>query len=201
MRCRRCRAEQAAAPAPHISRAPCLKETLRNAASFHLPLRRPPLTAASRALTADSASAPALSARAALAAPEPRCLGPPQMDCFKDLPLEKTRSAVGRFGITGKAQTQPIRNLSDGLRSRVVFAKLAYETPNMARSRPPAPPGSHAAACKGRAGCWQGLSLFLGQHPRSALQPRLEQVSQAVLLASVPARQLSCSLPAASACP
>lgn len=53
------------------------------------------------------------------------------MHCFKDLPIEKTRSAVGRFGITGKAQTQPIKNLSDGLRSRVVFAKLAYDTPNM----------------------------------------------------------------------
>ena len=54
-----------------------------------------------------------------------------QMDLFKDLPVEKARSAVGRFGISGKAQTQPIRNLSDGLRSRVVFAKLAYETPHM----------------------------------------------------------------------
>lgn len=57
-----------------------------------------------------------------------------QMETFKDMTVEKTRSAVGRFGITGKAQTQPIRNLSDGLRSRVVFAKLAYETPNMVQS-------------------------------------------------------------------
>ena len=57
------------------------------------------------------------------------------MHCFKDLPIDKVRSAVGRFGITGKAQTQPIKNLSDGLRSRVVFAKLAYETPNMVISR------------------------------------------------------------------
>lgn len=56
------------------------------------------------------------------------------MDCFKDMTLEKTRSAVGRFGITGKAQTQPIKNLSDGLRSRVVFAKLSHETPNMVGS-------------------------------------------------------------------
>ena len=54
-----------------------------------------------------------------------------QMEAFKDMPLDKTRSAVGRFGITGKAQTQPIQNLSDGLRSRVVFAKLAHENPNM----------------------------------------------------------------------
>lgn len=66
-----------------------------------------------------------------------------QMQCFKDLPLEKTRSAVGRFGITGKAQTQPIRNLSDGLRSRVVFAKLAYELPNMVRPYSAALPAPH----------------------------------------------------------
>lgn len=59
------------------------------------------------------------------------CISYVQMHCFKDLPIDKTRSAVGRFGITGKAQTQPIKNLSDGLRSRVVFAKLAYESPNM----------------------------------------------------------------------
>ena len=58
------------------------------------------------------------------------------MHCFKDLPIDKTRSAVGRFGITGKAQTQPIKNLSDGLRSRVVFAKLAYDTPNMVDTLP-----------------------------------------------------------------
>jgi hypothetical protein len=41
------------------------------------------------------------------------------------------RKAVGRFGITGKAQTQPILQLSDGLRSRLVFAWLAYKTPHI----------------------------------------------------------------------
>lgn len=45
--------------------------------------------------------------------------------------LEGMRRAVGRFGITGKAQTQPIIQLSDGLRSRLVFAWLAYKTPHI----------------------------------------------------------------------
>lgn len=39
--------------------------------------------------------------------------------------VEEMRKAVGRFGITGKTQTQPMAQLSDGLRSRVVFAWLA----------------------------------------------------------------------------
>jgi ATP-binding cassette, subfamily F, member 2 len=38
---------------------------------------------------------------------------------------------VGRFGISGAAQTLAIRHLSDGLKSRVVFAWLAYKTPHM----------------------------------------------------------------------
>ena len=38
--------------------------------------------------------------------------------------VEEMRKAVGRFGITGKTQTQPMAQLSDGLRSRVVFAWL-----------------------------------------------------------------------------
>ncbi len=41
------------------------------------------------------------------------------------------RSVIGRFGITGQTQTLPIRNLSDGLKSRVVFAWLAHRTPHM----------------------------------------------------------------------
>jgi ATPase subunit of ABC transporter with duplicated ATPase domains len=38
---------------------------------------------------------------------------------------------VGRFGITGGAQTLKIKHLSDGLKSRVVFAWLAQRTPHM----------------------------------------------------------------------
>lgn len=50
---------------------------------------------------------------------------------YKDIPLEKMRSVVGRFGITGSAQTLRIKHLSDGLKSRVVFAWLAQRTPHM----------------------------------------------------------------------
>ncbi|GAY31843.1 hypothetical protein CUMW_272450 [Citrus unshiu] len=44
---------------------------------------------------------------------------------------EKMRAAIGRFGLTGKAQVMPMKNLSDGQRSRVVFAWLAYRQPHM----------------------------------------------------------------------
>lgn len=54
-----------------------------------------------------------------------------QLREFPEWTLEKMRSWVGRFGITGKAQTQPMLQLSDGLRSRVVFAWLALQTPHM----------------------------------------------------------------------
>ncbi|CAN6351694.1 unnamed protein product [Urochloa humidicola] len=44
---------------------------------------------------------------------------------------EKMRSAVGRFGLSGKAQVMPMKNLSDGQRSRVIFAWLAYRQPQL----------------------------------------------------------------------
>ena len=44
---------------------------------------------------------------------------------------EAMRPAVGRFGISGRNQTMPMRNLSDGLRCRVTLAWLAYQGPNM----------------------------------------------------------------------
>ena len=44
---------------------------------------------------------------------------------------EKMRAAIGRFGLTGKAQVMPMKNLSDGQRSRVIFAWLAYRQPQM----------------------------------------------------------------------
>ena len=44
---------------------------------------------------------------------------------------DKMRSAIGRFGLTGKAQVMPMSNLSDGQRSRVIFAWLAWRVPNM----------------------------------------------------------------------
>jgi ATP-binding cassette subfamily F protein 2 len=45
--------------------------------------------------------------------------------------VEKVRSMIGRFGVTGPAQTLQIKHLSDGLKSRVVFSWLAQKTPHM----------------------------------------------------------------------
>lgn len=44
---------------------------------------------------------------------------------------EAWRKAIGRYGISGSQQTQRIGTLSDGLKSRIVFAMLAYEKPNL----------------------------------------------------------------------
>ena len=41
------------------------------------------------------------------------------------------QSQVSGFGSTGKAQTSKMAQLSDGLRSRVVFSWLAMQTPHM----------------------------------------------------------------------
>ena len=53
------------------------------------------------------------------------------MQEFPGNTIETMRGAVGRFGITGKAQTLKMSQLSDGLKSRVVFAWLARKTPHM----------------------------------------------------------------------
>ncbi|KMZ58255.1 ATP-binding cassette [Zostera marina] len=53
------------------------------------------------------------------------------MSEYKGIDEEKMRSVVGRFGLTGKAQIMPMKNLSDGQRSRVIFAWLAYREPHM----------------------------------------------------------------------
>jgi len=45
--------------------------------------------------------------------------------------FEEWRKAIGRYGISGKNQTTLIGHLSDGLKSRIVFAMLAIERPNM----------------------------------------------------------------------
>jgi ATP-binding cassette subfamily F protein 2 len=44
---------------------------------------------------------------------------------------EDWRKAIGRFGISGALQKAKIGTLSDGLKSRIVFAMLALEKPNM----------------------------------------------------------------------
>jgi len=45
--------------------------------------------------------------------------------------IEDMRKIVGRYGITGKNQTVPISNLSDGLRCRVALAWLARQNGHM----------------------------------------------------------------------
>jgi len=51
---------------------------------------------------------------------------------FADLKeIDAVRKIIGRYGITGKAQTCPIKQLSDGQRCRVVFAWLSWQTPHM----------------------------------------------------------------------
>lgn len=44
---------------------------------------------------------------------------------------DEMRKVVGRYGITGKAQTAPLKQLSDGQKCRVVFAWLSWQVPHM----------------------------------------------------------------------
>jgi ATP-binding cassette subfamily F protein 2 len=49
----------------------------------------------------------------------------------KTTEMSEWRKAVGRFGISGSMQTKPIETMSEGLKSRVVFAILAQKHPNI----------------------------------------------------------------------
>merc|ERR1711966_284287 len=55
------------------------------------------------------------------------------MDSYPNIKMEveEWRKAIGRYGISGKQQKTLIGELSDGLKSRIVFAMLAIERPNM----------------------------------------------------------------------
>merc|ERR1739842_226437 len=44
---------------------------------------------------------------------------------------DEMRKVIGRYGISGKAQTSPLKQLSDGQRCRVVFAWMAWQKPHM----------------------------------------------------------------------
>ncbi|KAJ3615751.1 hypothetical protein Zmor_012326 [Zophobas morio] len=44
---------------------------------------------------------------------------------------EPSQRPLGRFGISGKCQTSPIKTLSDGQKSRIVFCWLAQKTPHL----------------------------------------------------------------------
>jgi ATP-binding cassette, subfamily F, member 2 len=41
------------------------------------------------------------------------------------------RKYLGRFGLSGRMQTQKMEELSDGQKSRVVFAKLGRDVPHI----------------------------------------------------------------------
>jgi len=45
--------------------------------------------------------------------------------------IERMRKFLGRYGLTGKQQTCPIGNLSDGQRSRIIFSWLSFQNPHM----------------------------------------------------------------------
>jgi len=52
--------------------------------------------------------------------------------CFpEEIEEDSVRRIIGRFGVTGKDQTVPMKILSDGVRSRVVIAWLAWQTPHL----------------------------------------------------------------------
>lgn len=50
---------------------------------------------------------------------------------FPEKEIQFWRQQVGRFGLTGSHQTNPISQLSDGLRNRVCFADIALEHPHV----------------------------------------------------------------------
>ncbi|KIY46839.1 P-loop containing nucleoside triphosphate hydrolase protein [Fistulina hepatica ATCC 64428] len=50
---------------------------------------------------------------------------------FPEKDVMAWRAQLGRFGLSGSHQTAPIKQLSDGLRNRVVFAQLAMEHPHI----------------------------------------------------------------------
>jgi len=46
-------------------------------------------------------------------------------------PYDEQRKYLGRFGVSGKMQVQKMSELSDGQKSRVVFAKLGRDVPHI----------------------------------------------------------------------
>ena len=50
---------------------------------------------------------------------------------YPDDPRQDLRKYLGRFGVSGKMQVQKMEELSDGQKSRVVFAKLGRDNPHI----------------------------------------------------------------------
>ncbi|CAF0970022.1 unnamed protein product [Brachionus calyciflorus] len=54
------------------------------------------------------------------------------MKAFPDVKeVEEMRRIIGRYGLTGRQQICPMKNLSDGQKSRVVFAWMAHQCPHL----------------------------------------------------------------------
>ncbi|KAK7803317.1 hypothetical protein U0070_024514 [Myodes glareolus] len=54
------------------------------------------------------------------------------MKCYPEIKeKEEMRKIIGRYGLTGKQQVSPIRNLSDGQKCRVYLTWLAWQNPHM----------------------------------------------------------------------
>lgn len=54
------------------------------------------------------------------------------MKCFPEVTeREVMRRIIGRYGLTGRQQTCPMRHLSDGQRCRVVFSWLSHQVPHL----------------------------------------------------------------------
>jgi len=54
------------------------------------------------------------------------------LKCYPgEVDRERMRQIIGKFGLTGKAQTSVMKSLSDGQKSRVVFAWLAWNEPHL----------------------------------------------------------------------
>jgi ATP-binding cassette, subfamily F, member 2 len=52
-------------------------------------------------------------------------------ETYKDAPRDEMRKFLGRYGVSGEVQLQVMGNLSDGQRTRVVFAKMAKDCPHL----------------------------------------------------------------------
>lgn len=50
---------------------------------------------------------------------------------YPEDPRDEIRKILGRFGLSGARQIQKMAELSDGQKSRVVFAKLGREVPHI----------------------------------------------------------------------
>lgn len=72
--------------------------------------------------------------------------------------LQGYRAEVGRFGITGEAQLSPIGHLSEGMKSRLVFAEIAIRKPHILLLDEP----TNALDCTGIDALAEAINSFEG---------------------------------------